>query len=77
LLSHESNWNVLQTEEYVLDSSDFRRRTDGLIRAAKSKNLEGASLAYVEVTLSCVHCHKHVRDARKNPALPPGTPAVK
>lgn len=64
LLSQESIWNVLQTEQYILHSDDFRRRTDALIEAAKKKNLDGASLAYVELTLNCVQCHKYVRDQR-------------
>lgn len=64
LLSQESNWNVLQTEQYVLHSDDFRRRADALTDAAKKKNLDGASLAFVELTLNCVQCHKHVRDVR-------------
>jgi hypothetical protein len=67
LLSQESVWNVLQTEQYVKFSDDFRRRADALTDAAKKKNLDGASLAYVELTLNCVQCHKHVRDARAAP----------
>lgn len=67
LLSQESVWNVLQTEQYVKYSDDFRRRADALTAAAKKKNLDGASLAFVELTLNCVQCHKHVRDARAAP----------
>lgn len=70
LLSQESNWNVLQTEQYVLHSQDFRRRADALTDAAKKKNLDGASLAFVELTLNCVQCHKHVRDVRGQTELP-------
>lgn len=57
LLSQESIWNVLQTEQYVQHSTDFRRRADALTAAAKKKNLDGASLAFVELTLNCVQCH--------------------
>jgi hypothetical protein len=64
LLSHESQWNVLQTPEYVQHSHDFRHRTAALTAAAKKKNLDGAALAYVEVTLNCVQCHKYVRNVR-------------
>ena len=71
LLSQESNWNVLQTEQYVLHSDDFRRRADALTDAAKKKNLDGASLAFVELTLNCVQCHKHVRDVRGGRVEPP------
>src|SRR4051794_3601479 len=39
LLSLESTWNVLQTEQYVQHSNDFRRRADAVMAAAKKKNL--------------------------------------
>jgi cytochrome c556 len=61
LLSQESNWNVYQTEKYVKMSDDFRGATARLYEAAKEKDLEGATLAYFEVTLNCVRCHKEVR----------------
>jgi len=34
-----------------------------LIRAAREKNLDAATLAYNQLTISCVNCHKIVRDA--------------
>jgi hypothetical protein len=37
---------------------------DDLIEKAREKNLDGAALSYVEMTLSCVKCHKHVREVR-------------
>lgn len=42
----------------------FKNANDQLIRMADDKNLDGAVLAYVQLTLSCVNCHKIVRDAR-------------
>jgi hypothetical protein len=62
LLSLESTWNILQTPEYIQHSADFRRRADHLSKAAKQKNLDAAALAYVQLTLNCIECHKHVRD---------------
>ena len=35
--------------------------TASRVKAAKEKNLEAATLAYVRVTMSCVNCHKLVR----------------
>ena len=64
LLSQEVDWNVIQTAEYTRLSAEFRRATQDLAKAAKAKNLDGATLAYVTVTLNCVQCHKHVRDVR-------------
>ncbi len=64
LLSHESNWNVFQTLDYVQMSGDFRLSANRLRDAAKAKNLDGATLAYFEVTINCVRCHKLVRQKR-------------
>jgi len=63
LASLDSNWQVLQTEDYVRQSAEFRRACDSLKKAAQEKNLDGAALAWVDVTLKCVQCHKYVRDA--------------
>jgi len=65
LLSRASQWKVLQTPEYVTRSNEFRREVDALTNAAKKKNLEGATLAYVKVTMNCVECHKYVRGIRQ------------
>ena len=64
LLSNESNWNVFQTVEYNRLSREFRDSTARLRKAAKEKNLDGATLAYFEVTLNCVRCHKYTRTQR-------------
>jgi cytochrome c556 len=61
LLTLEEQWNVLTTEQYVRQSRAFREAADSLTDAAKAKNLDAASLAYVEMTLSCVKCHKLLR----------------
>ena len=63
LASLDSNWQVLQTEDYVRQSAEFRRACDALKKAAQEKNLDGAALAWVDATLKCVQCHKYVRDA--------------
>ncbi len=63
LASLDSNWQVLQTEDYVRQSAEFRRACGTLRDAAKAKNLDGATVAWMDVTLKCVQCHKYVRDA--------------
>lgn len=65
LLSQAASWQVLQTPEYMQRSTEFRRSTDALTEAAKNKNLDGATLAYVDVTMKCVECHKYVRRVRQ------------
>jgi hypothetical protein len=64
LLSHASNWDVYQTEEYVMQSKEFRRASEQLRDLAAKKNLEGAALGYMDVTMKCVNCHKYVRKIR-------------
>jgi cytochrome c556 len=64
LASEDASWQVLQTEDYARQSADFRRSCDSLRKAAKAKNLDGAALAWMEVTMKCVQCHKYVRDER-------------
>lgn len=64
LLSQAASWQVLQTPEYMQHSAEFRRSADELTRVAKEKNIDAAALAYVDVTLKCVNCHKYVRRVR-------------
>jgi hypothetical protein len=63
-LSKQAEWKVLQTPLYELHSNDFRRIAENVVQNAKAKNLDGAALAYVDLTLNCVKCHKHVREVR-------------
>jgi len=63
-LSKEAEWKVIKTARYEVFSNDFRNDAEDLIKAAKEKNVDAASLAYVNLTLTCVKCHKHVREER-------------
>jgi hypothetical protein len=74
ILSKEAEWKVLKTPRYEAYSNDFRRNAEALVQSAKEKNLDGAALAYVDLTLNCVKCHKHVREVRmtrRDPSLEP------
>ena len=64
VLSQAAAWNVLQTPEYAAHSADFLRLTQKLGRMAREKNIDGATLAYVELTINCVACHRHVRSVK-------------
>jgi len=63
-ISKAVEFRVLKTPQYEVYSNDFRRNAEALGQMANGKNLDGAALAYVELTLSCVKCHKHVREVR-------------
>jgi hypothetical protein len=62
LLCIDEQWMVLQTPEYRERSNEFRRNVDAITTAARGKNLEGATLAYVSATMNCVTCHKYIRE---------------
>jgi cytochrome c556 len=64
LLAQEANWRVYQTPEYRHHSADFQRIAESLTKAAKERNGDAAALAYVQLTMSCVNCHKYVRGVR-------------
>jgi hypothetical protein len=61
LLSFDVSWQVLQTEDYLRHSEDFRRAANLLAETAAKQNLDGAVLAYFRLTQNCVDCHRHVR----------------
>jgi hypothetical protein len=63
-LSLATGWQVFPTEEYVVQSREFRRAVESLRNHAKEKNLDGAALAYLDVTMKCINCHKYVRKIR-------------
>ncbi len=64
LLTRALSWQTLETTEYTQRSTAFRRSVDTLTQAAKKKNLDRASLAYLEMTIQCFQCHQYVRKKR-------------
>jgi hypothetical protein len=65
LLSKKAEWMVFKTPKYELRSNEFRRAAEELIQNAKQKNLDAAALSYMDMTMSCVRCHKYVRQVRQ------------
>ena len=63
-ISKEAEFKVLRTPRYELLAEDFRRNAEALVKAAKDRNADAASLAYVEMSLSCFKCHQHLREVR-------------
>jgi hypothetical protein len=58
----DAGWMVRQTEGYRRQSEEFRKCIDRLHAASEEKNIDGATLAYVQMTLRCVQCHQSLRD---------------
>jgi len=55
-------WTRSGLPQYETQLKIFRFANDEMIRQAEAKNLDGCSLAYIQLTLGCVNCHKVVRD---------------
>ena len=63
-LSKTGEWFVYKTPRYEMHSNEFRRAAETIIEKAKDKNLDGVTLAYFDLTMQCVRCHRYVRDVR-------------
>ena len=61
-LGYFEKWVRAGSNEYRSQLKIFQNANERLIRMADEENLDGAVLAYVQLTLSCVNCHKLVRD---------------
>src|SRR5262245_7029888 len=45
----------------------FEESADEIIRQGKKDNVDGAALAFTQLTISCVNCHKLLRVETTNP----------
>jgi len=54
-----------RNEDYRTQLKSFHFANRELIRMSEEENVDGAALAYVQLTLSCVDCHKHLRNQAK------------
>ncbi|HWB14383.1 MAG TPA: hypothetical protein VG826_34475 [Pirellulales bacterium] len=55
-----------RSEAYTHQLKAFDHATKELMRCCEAENLDGATLAYMELTLSCVNCHKHLRNRKES-----------
>ncbi len=66
----DERWMVVQSDEYRRQTEDFRKLVEELRQAASDKNIDRATLAYVQMTFQCVRCHKTLRTPEVKPSLP-------
>jgi hypothetical protein len=50
--------------EYQTQLKFLEHANQELMRQAKKKNLDGATLAFVQMTTSCINCHRALRDGK-------------
>lgn len=63
-LSKAEEWYQIKTAKYEMFTNEFQRTTENIIAKAKAKNIDGVTLAYFEMTMSCVRCHSYMREIR-------------
>jgi hypothetical protein len=51
-----------RTPGYRTQLRIFEETTDEIIRQGQKDNVDGAALAFTQLTISCVNCHKQLRE---------------
>jgi hypothetical protein len=62
VLGHLEGWVRADIPGYRTQLHAFDHATGAIVRAAEDKNLDGVTLAYTQLTISCVQCHRLIRD---------------
>jgi hypothetical protein len=62
----ETTWRLNVTEQYEFHSNAFLEHLLSLKAAAKKKDVEAATLAYLGVARTCIKCHENLRPDRKD-----------
>jgi hypothetical protein len=63
-MSEVATWRdsmIPNPQDYIPYTMEFQRQADELMQKANKSDLDGASLAYNQLTLTCVRCHKYAR----------------
>lgn len=53
-----------RTPGYRTQLQIFEESADEIIRQAKMDNVDGAALAFTQLTINCVNCHKQLRQEK-------------
>ena len=61
-MSREEHWRVSNDMMYRRYSTEFTQAVEELQKEAESNDIDGASMAWVNVTMKCLKCHKWVRN---------------
>ncbi|HVK13588.1 MAG TPA: hypothetical protein VM597_32880 [Gemmataceae bacterium] len=61
------------TMAYEHHANTFQKGAETLIEKAKARNIDGATLAYVDLTCTCVRCHQYTREVAIGGLTPPGS----
>ena len=62
-MSTQENWRVSNDMMYRRYSTEFVSAVEELQKEAEDNNMDGTSMAWVNVTMKCLKCHEWVRNA--------------
>jgi hypothetical protein len=57
-MSRVEQWTISDSEAYLSESAQFQSAARELGSAARARDSEAAALAYVDLTIRCVRCHR-------------------
>lgn len=60
-MSNATEWQVVEGPVFAQQSAEFRNAAKDVLNYAKKKNLDGASLSYLHLTMTCIACHKQIK----------------
>ena len=58
-------WGRADVPGYASHLHAFKHANRDLVLAAQAKNLDGVTIAYSQLTISCMQCHRFIRDRVK------------
>jgi hypothetical protein len=61
-MSHEERWRVSADMMYRRYSNEFVASVEELLKEAEDQDMDGTSMAWVNVTMKCLKCHEWVRN---------------
>ena len=57
----KTKWMENESSDYRTQNQVFWFTAGNLVLAAEKQNIDGATLAYTQMTMSCINCHKLLR----------------
>ncbi|MCA9006009.1 MAG: hypothetical protein KDA70_12125 [Planctomycetaceae bacterium] len=72
-MSNATEWQLVEGPIFAQQSSEFRNAAKDVLNYAKKKNIDGASLSYLHLTMTCIACHKQIKKSAvvMNELIPP------
>jgi hypothetical protein len=64
-ISLEARWSQPHSPAYADLGEEFRSALERIVLSAEKQNIDSAALNYVQVVLTCVQCHKIVREGEQ------------